>query len=170
MENYFELFGIPVQLQVDTNALRPTFFALSRKFHPDFFVGRSSGEQQEALEKTALLNKAWKTFQQPDELIRYVLEIHGYWQAGEKYELSPDFLMEVMEINEAMMDRQDEDAKNLVEKLTSLQTSIQEPVKNTLREEIFTPSDEKLSLLKEYYYREKYLQRLREQLPAITKQ
>ena len=164
MENYFELFGIPVQLQVDTNALRPTFFALSRKFHPDFFVGRSSGEQQEALEKTALLNKAWKTFQQPDELIRYVLEIHGYWQAGEKYELSPDFLMEVMEINEAMMESFTTEKKSLPNRRNALLQEMSVLVSSFFQENPFYPTPEKLAALKEYYYRKKYFDRMGQSL------
>ena len=164
MENYFELFGIPVQLQVDTNALRPTFFALSRKFHPDFFVGRSSGEQQEALEKTALLNKAWKTFQQPDELIRYVLEIHGCWQPGEKYELSPDFLMEVMEINEAMMESFTTEKISLPNRRNALLQEMSERVSSFFQENPFYPTPEKLAALKEYYYRKKYLDRMGQSL------
>ena len=51
MENYFELFGIPVQLQVDTNALRPTFFALSRKFHPDFLSAARPGSNRKHWKK-----------------------------------------------------------------------------------------------------------------------
>ncbi len=160
MENYFDLFGIPVQLRVDLNQLRPTFFVLSRKFHPDFFVSRSPEEQQEALDKTALLNKAWKTFQQPDELIRYVLEIHGYWQAGEKYELSPDFLMEVMEINEAMMEPATADTKSLSDHTHALLKEMSGPVSGILQENPFYPTPEKLAALKEYYYRKKYLDRI----------
>lgn len=160
MENYFELFGIPVQLQVDINKLRPNFFALSRKFHPDFFVGRSPEEQQEALEKTAQLNKAWKTFQQPDELIRYVLEIHNHWQAGEKYELSPDFLMQVMELNEAMMEGEDGVTASLQATLTALQTQMAKPIEKYLSECPFQSTPEKLANLKEYYYRKKYLDRI----------
>ncbi|MBM3432991.1 MAG: hypothetical protein FJX92_08355 [Bacteroidetes bacterium] len=160
MENYFELFGIPVQLQVDINQLRPSFFALSRKFHPDFFIGRSPEEQQSALEKTALLNKAWRTFQQPDELIRYVLEINGYWQAGEKYELGPNFLMEVMELNEALMVQEENDAPAIKEQVGSLQTQILEKVTPFISEIPFQATAEKLAAMKEYYYRKKYLDRI----------
>ncbi|MFM7672899.1 MAG: Fe-S protein assembly co-chaperone HscB [Bacteroidota bacterium] len=163
MENYFELFDIPVQLQVDTRALRPTFFALSRQYHPDFFVNRPPEEQQAALEKTALINKAWKTFQQPDELLRYVLEINGAWTSGEKYELSPDFLMEVMEINEAMMDLEGDDKMKIQKQIETLQSGMQEPVADYFSEIPFVITPDKLALLKEYYYRKKYLDRITRQ-------
>ncbi len=167
MENYFELLGIPVQLRIEPSMIRTRFFELSRQFHPDFYVNRSPEEQQIALEKTAVLNKAWKTFLQPDELIRYVLEIHGHWQAGEKYELSPDFLMEMMDINEALMDAEGSAPANLNKQLSELQASIAKPVENILSETPFSPTEEKLITLKEYYYRGKYLQRIQDQLSGL---
>ncbi len=164
MENYFDLFDIPVQLRVDTTALRSKFFALSRQFHPDFFVNKSAEEQQMALEKTALLNKAWKTFQQPDELVRYVLEIQGAWTAGEKYELAPDFLMEVMEINEALMDLEEDNKEPLRRQVESLQRGMLEPVAPYFTESPFAATAQKLAQLKEYYYQKKYLDRITEGL------
>jgi molecular chaperone HscB len=163
MENYFDLFEIPIHLNVDTQALRPKFFALSRASHPDFFVTKSDEQQQAALEKTALLNKAWKIFQQPDETLRYVLEIHQAWVPGEKYELSPDFLMEVMELNEAMMES--DEPEQLRNRVDTLRSELETPVSSYLSENPFIPTPEKLSILKEFYYRKKYLERMMEQLP-----
>ena len=60
---YFELFEIPVQLKVNTALLSKKFFELSKKFHPDYFAVENEALQTEALEKSALLNEAWKTFQ-----------------------------------------------------------------------------------------------------------
>ena len=160
MENYFDLFEVPMQLKVDPNTIRPRFFALSRTYHPDFFVNRPIEEQQEALERTAQLNKAWKIFQQPDELIRYVLELQGAWIPGEKYELSPDFLMEVMEINEAMMDIEPGKEGALQQQVARLKEEMTATVAEYLSERPFTPTPEKLSTLKEYYYRKKYLDRI----------
>lgn len=160
MDNFFDLFEIPMQLKVDSASIRPRFFALSRQFHPDFFVNRPAEEQQTALEKTSQLNKAWKTFQQPDELLRYVLEINGAWTNGEKYELSPDFLMEVMEINEAMMDLEEGNKETIQGQVSGLQLSMFEPVAAYFSEQPFVPTPEKLADLKEYYYRKKYLDRI----------
>ena len=38
--NYFEVFGLPRKLGVDTAALQKQFYELSRKWHPDFQQGR----------------------------------------------------------------------------------------------------------------------------------
>ena len=84
--NYFELFDIPVQLKVNSASLSKKFFELSRKYHPDYFVStREMRQQAESLEISALLNKAWKTFQNRDETIKYVLQLKGLLEEEEKY-------------------------------------------------------------------------------------
>lgn len=167
---YFDLFGIPVQLRVDAKSLTPRFFELSKQFHPDFFVNQDSVAQQEALDQSSLLNKAWKTFQQPDETIRYVLMEKGLMQEEEKYELPPDFLMEVMDINEQLMDQEEEGVKARVEAaVKQLENEIYEPVKKVVegyREGI--TSEEELLQVKAYYYKKKYLDRIRRQLAGMA--
>src|SRR5690242_5598536 len=126
MMNYFELFEIPVQLQVDKNRLPGKFFELSRKYHPDFFVNSSEEEKAGALERSAQLNKAYRTFQHTDDTIKYVLQLKGLLQEEEKYELPPAFLMEVLEINEQLMDAaEDPELKgNLQGTIARLQSEI----------------------------------------------
>lgn len=163
---YFELFEIPVQLQVDKSTLPKKYFELSRKFHPDFYVNSSPEEQADALEKSALLNKAFRTLQQPDETIRYVLELKGMLEEEEKYELPPSFLMEMMDINEALMEAEDPMAKENVETLINqLETAIAAPVQPILeayKDEQTT--GEELKKVKEYYFKKKYIGRIRQQL------
>lgn len=168
--NYFELFEIPVQLKVNATALSGKFFELSRKYHPDYFANDSEAAKSEALEKSALLNKAWKTFQHPDETIKYVLQLKGLLEEEEKYELPPDFLMEVLEINEQIMDAgNDPDLKSKLEAVTKkLHSEIYEPVKETIeyyKEGITT--EKELLQVKEYYYKKKYLQRINHQLAGM---
>jgi molecular chaperone HscB len=168
--NYFELFEIPIQLKVDPAAIQQKFYALSRKYHPDFFSQAGEASQAESLEKTALLNKAWKTFQQPDETIKYVLQLKGLLQDEEKYELAPAFLMEVMDINEEMMDIEDNPGHfpGLEKRVNELQTSIYEPVQQIVehyKESIVT--EKELLQVKEYYFFKKYLRRILDKMPAM---
>lgn len=161
--NYFELFEIPVQLQVDKSVLPRKYFELSRRYHPDFFVNGTGEEQTLALERSALLNKAFQTFQHPDETIRYVLSLKGLLEDEEKYTLPPDFLMEVMEINEAMMDFEGENS-SLTASIARLETEIYTPVKAIIaqyQDETATEAD--LLAVKEYYFKKKYIDRIRKQ-------
>lgn len=168
--NYFELFDIPVQLKVDKSTLPVKYFELSRKYHPDFFINAPEAEQAEALEKSALLNKAFKTFQNPDATIKYVLQLKGLLEEEEKYELPADFLMEVMEINEALMDADEPGGDNALKlRIEELQSEIYEPVKEIVESYQEGVSTEKeLLQVKEYYYKKKYLERIREQLNGMA--
>ena len=169
--NYFEIFGLPVQLKVDNTELPKKFFELSRKFHPDFYATSTPSEQQTALEITASLNKAFKTFQNPDDTIKYVLQLKGLLEEEEKYQLSPDFLMEVLEINEKLMDAGDDPALklNLQSAIDNLQSDIYVPVKEIIENYADGVTSEKeLLQVKEYYYKKKYLHRIQQQLNGMS--
>ena len=169
--NYFEIFGLPVQLKVDKNELPKKFFELSRKFHPDFYANSTPSEQQRALEITANLNKAFKTFQHPDETIKYVLQLKGLLEEEEKYQLPPDFLMEVLDINEQLMDAGDDGEIKLNLQLTidNLESTIYAPVKEIIEHyQEGTTRENELLQVKEYYYKKKYLHRIQQQLKWMS--
>ena len=169
--NYFEIFGIPIQLKVDKNELPKKFFELSRKFHPDFYANTTPSEQNRALEITANLNKAFKTFQSPEDTIKYVLQLKDLIEEEEKYQLPPDFLMEVLEINEKLMDAEDDPALklSLQSAIDNLQAEIYEPVKDTMEHyEDGVTTEKELLQVKEYYYKKKYLHRIQQQLNGMS--
>ena len=171
--NYFELFEIPVQLVVDSSSLQKKFIELSRKYHPDYFATQSSEKQAEVLEISASLNKAWKTFQNPDETIKYVLRSKGLLEEEEKFQLPPGFLMEMMEINEqlaeAKMDGEPTTITGLQSTLNNLQNEIYEPVKEIVEHyQEGVTTEKELLQIKEYYFKKKYLTRIRQQLAGKT--
>jgi molecular chaperone HscB len=163
--NYFELFEIPITLHPDISELKPKFYALSRKYHPDFYAQENEFDQAESLELSSQVNKAFKVFQNRDETIKYVLQLKGLLEEEEKYTLPPDFLMEMMNLNEQMMDAKIESDTSLVEKtktsIANIQEEIYEPVKHIVEgyEEGKTTEAELLEV-KEYYYKKKYLNRI----------
>lgn len=156
--NYFELFEIPVSLQVDKNLLSKKYVALQKKYHPDFFTRETEYEQADALEKSSQINKALKIFKNSDETIKYVLQLKGLLEEEEKYQLPPDFLMAVMELNEEL-------SAGSAAQISHLETEIYEPVKGII-EHFNNDSATTAELLKvkEYYYKKKYLQRILDRL------
>ena len=162
--NYFELFGLPIGFQVDTKQLRAAFMDIQRASHPDKFTQANELEQEEALEKSAIANKAFTLLQSPAAILPYVLEIKGFLEAEEKYALSPDFLMEMMELNEAWMDADDEAAKqDVLTKVKTIENEIFSPIKTYLEtSSVDTISQEGMLQIKEYYYKKKYLDRILE--------
>lgn len=168
--NYFELFEIPVQLKVNAASLSKKFFELSRKYHPDYHAQSDGGLQAEALERSAMLNKAWKTFQDTDATINYVLRLKGLLEEEEKYGLPADFLMEVMELNERLMEQsvggsQQSAVDGVREDVLRIEKEIYEPVKEIVEHyEEGVTSEKELLQVKDYYYKKKYLDRIGRQL------
>lgn len=162
---YFELFEIPFSLLVDVQQLSKKYFELSRKYHPDFHTHADDASQERALEMTSLLNKAWKTFKDPQATLRYALTLKGLLDGEEKHQLSPDFLMEMMDINEQLSEEEASSYPSIIEALGKMEQAIYEPVKTTLEHyNENTTSQEQLLEVKEYYFRKKYLDRIRQRL------
>lgn len=163
--DYFELFGIKITFIPSQQQLKQKFYELSRKYHPDFFTRENNDEQTNALEASAQVNKAYKIFQNRDETIKYVLELKGLLEEEEKYQLPPDFLMEMLELNEeiadAKMEENHEKLLKLKKELATIEESIYEPVQLIVEgyEEGAALTDNLLKV-KEYYFKKKYLNRI----------
>jgi molecular chaperone HscB len=159
---HFELFNLPITLKVDTSGLSKKYFELQRKYHPDRFGQSSETEQEEALQVSAQINKAFKTLKDPDETIKYVLQLKGLLEEEEKYQLSPDFLMEVMELNEEL----EEGMTNAVQaKIDQLKKDIYATVETIITNyQEGTSTEKELLQVKEYYFKKKYLDRMVENL------
>jgi len=160
--NYFELFGLPIGFQVDTKQLRAAFMEIQRASHPDKFTQANEFEQEEALEKSAIANKAFTLLQNPAAILPYVLEVKGFLEKEEKYALSPDFLMEMMELNEAWMDADTQPEKDYVlAQVNTIKNEISTPIQSLLEaDSVDTISQEGMLQIKEYYYKKKYLDRI----------
>ncbi|MBA2250336.1 MAG: Fe-S protein assembly co-chaperone HscB [Chitinophagaceae bacterium] len=166
--NYFELFDIPETLHVDKNELSQKYFALQKKYHPDFFSNASEDEQAEVLEKSSLINKGYKIFLDGDETIKYVLEIKGLMEQEEKYDLPPDFLIEMMELNESLADIDDSSLEEAETNISQLEKHLYDKVQNIIEDYNETnTTNEQLLQVKDYYYKKKYLKRILERLDGI---
>lgn len=155
---HFELFNLPITLSVDTSGLSKKYFELQRKYHPDRFVQASDEEKEETLQLSAQVNKAFKMLKDPDETIKYVLQLKELLEDEEKYQLSPDFLMEVMELNELLEEGLTD---SLQTNIDQLKQTIYEPVEAIIKnyQEGITTEKELLQV-KEYYFKKKYLDRM----------
>lgn len=165
--NYFELYGMPVSFQADESEIKKKYFELSKKFHPDFYASQSAEKQQEMLEMSTLNTRAFQNLSDFDRRMKYILEQKKLIFEGERYVLSPDFLMEMMEINEELEELkiENEEAKTKKSglKISDLLYRLQDEMKKILdnyNDATTTESD--LNKIKDYYYKKKYLLRLKE--------
>jgi molecular chaperone HscB len=74
---YFEIFSLPAHLVIDLPALEKSFYALSRKLHPDRFAARPAAEQEAALAESSRLNDAYRTLKDPIARTEYLLKLEG---------------------------------------------------------------------------------------------
>ena len=160
--NFFELFGLPIGIQVEASKLRVAFMDIQRASHPDKFTQESPEVQEEALERSAIANKGFTLLNNKELVLPYVLEIMGCIEPDEKYNLSADFLMEMMELNEGWMDADSPEQKQQVlSQINTLQNDILSPIKAYLEHVEVNSIPEKAMLqIKEYYYKKKYLDRI----------
>jgi molecular chaperone HscB len=95
--DYFSFFHLPRKLRIDEAELEKSFYALSRQFHPDYFMSASAEERQASIECSSMLNDAYRTLRHPVGRAKYLLTLEGYKEAEKK--APPDLLEEVFELN-----------------------------------------------------------------------
>jgi len=159
--NYFELFGFEVSPRINAAQLSRKYILLQRDSHPDFFTRETGDEQEEALDKSADINKAYKIFSNSDETLAYFLQVKGILVSGEKFELPSGFLMEMMELNERISEAPEEGKRAAAELAEGLEAEEEE---NILLLRGDADNRSALNRLKSLYYRKKYLNRILDRL------
>ncbi|MEX0333743.1 co-chaperone HscB [Vibrio tubiashii] len=103
--NYFELFGLPSQFNLDGSLLSSQFRELQKQFHPDNFATASERDRLMAVQKAAEINDAYQVLKNPISRAEYILSENGVEIRGEQQTMQdPMFLMEQMELREELED------------------------------------------------------------------
>lgn len=169
---YFELYGIPASFQPDTGLIRKKYLELGREFHPDFYTLETPEKQKEMLALAELNNRAFRTLSDFDLRMKYILMEKGYVEEEEKYALPQVFLMEMMELNEMVEGLPDTDAQSkedVMQRIDALENAMYEEVRPLLEgysEE--NTGGEVYNAIKDYYYKRKYLLRMRSQMDKFA--
>ena len=173
--NYFEFFDIPVSYQVDLQLLRNRYFENSRKYHPDFFTLDDPVRQTEMLQLAAFNNKAYKVLLDPDQRLKYLLDLHEILTEEGKNEVPHDFLAAMMDYNESLVELEIEPSpdkeKELHDDLVTLQNNLDQSVAHILSSrETMSWSDSDWSVLRDYYLKKRYLRRFGANLRELRQQ
>lgn len=109
--NHFELFGLPVQFQVDGSLLSSQFLELQKRFHPDNFATHSERDRLLAVQKAAQINDAYDVLKRPISRAEYLLAHYGVDIRAEQQTMQdPMFLMQQMELREELEEIAESDA------------------------------------------------------------
>lgn len=172
--NYFELYSLPISFHPDQQLVKQQFYALSKKYHPDFYINESAEKQEEVLELSTLNNKAFQVLKNQQKVLQYVLELKGVISEGENYALPQSFLMDMMDVNEAIMDVQfdpDPEKQKLIQaNLAEIEEALHHDLEsNTKAFDQLNESEQQIHLqkIKDIYYRNKYIQRIKDSLAKL---
>jgi len=101
--NYFAMFGLPLQLNLDVPALEKQFYRYSRKLHPDVHARAPQQQQEWSLAQASLLNDAYRTLKNPLDRTKYLLRLEGVQFEEDRgpnpSKVPADLLEEVFELN-----------------------------------------------------------------------
>lgn len=101
--NFFQLFDLDVEFDIDLNELSTIYQTLQKTAHPDRFAHASSQEQLLAAKKSTLINDAYQALKNPLQRAQYILELRGVETPSEQASFGDvSFLMRQMELREML--------------------------------------------------------------------
>jgi molecular chaperone HscB len=166
MGNPFEFFDLVPSLALDAKILRTKFLEIQRNSHPDF--GDENNNDSE------LANTYFEVLKSPEKRVQVLLEQYANTSLNNNL-LPPDFLMDMMELNDIIDDSKggDEMAKQQADNQLN---GIKSELENQMNEFIHLWENEKVSIhtisdwieLTTWYQKMKYWSRLRKNLDGIN--
>ena len=164
--NFFELFQIEPKIDVDQTVLRKKYLDLNRALHPDV-------NEIPADDAIAMVNKAYTALKSRSSAIAHLFEIFGIDPSQGK--LPPNFLMEMMMLNEQLEDSNKREAT--LKAIQDLEESIQEEEDKLVqafdgvtstKETLEVDKTEKLKELATVINKKQYLLRIKDNLNSFA--
>ena len=171
--NYFEFYEIPVSFSPDLGQVKRRYYSNSKHYHPDFFTKDTADKQDEILHLSSMNNEAYKVLSNEDLRMKYILEQQGILTEENKNEIPQEFLMEMMEFNEKLMELEfdfDPELLNSTRKeLQIIENQLRSEVNHILKKKTLEETAEaELFEVKNYYLKKRYLLRISEKLATFA--
>lgn len=101
MYNYFQLFGLPEQFNIDNTLLEQKYRTLAAQFHPDRHASSSIFDQKQSVMMSSTINEAYRILKSPLDRAAYLLKkqnVHA--DSPEHTHFPTEFLMQQMQWRE----------------------------------------------------------------------
>ena len=113
--DYFEFMQIPRKYKINHGELKRIFRKEQAKYHPDLFMNRDVEDRKESELISSKLNKAYQTLRDPLSRAKHLLKLNGV-EISEDFKIQdPEFLMNVMELQERIVEANEGELKALFE-------------------------------------------------------
>lgn len=165
--NYFDFYDLPVALELDLAALKKLYFNKSRLYHPDHHEGSSADVKAEMEGMSATNSRAYEVLGDFDQRLKHVVEILSGGNI-ELPQLSPMFLMEMMEINESVEGMGESQKEQLRADIMERDKKSWVALGDLVDRDLTTVSEDEIKQIKAYYFERKYLLRILENLDNLA--
>jgi molecular chaperone HscB len=174
MDNYFDFYKIEELFYIDEANLKQLYLRFSKQYHPDFFADNEQ-EYDKALHISSQNNIAFKKLKKFESRVHHILELSKVLKPSEN-SLPSSFLMEMMDINEAVMELKMQPSESESDKLNNEVDTMHIALSNEL-EELTKQADsctdssnrnELLLAIKDIYLKMKYVLRIKESLNTFA--
>ncbi len=175
MPNYFAFYDLPETFVLDDAALKRLYYAKSRETHPDFHATSSPENQAEMLRQATRNTDAYRTLADADQRMAYILRQHGLLDETKQAQLPPDFLMDMMDLNEQLMDLETSPDPAAVARVAAEAQAVADTldagIAPLLTGYAELPADHRPAALQQvltYYLKKRYLLRIRQQVATFA--
>lgn len=121
--NHFELFNLPVALDIDQAILKNNFLKLQQQYHPD-----KAADKDQALIKSSEINQAYKILSQVDSRAAYLLALKKQDYHLDQSIHDFEFLQSALDIREQL------DEATSTDQLRTLKQEVNQWVEGLVRE------------------------------------
>lgn len=146
MNNYFQIFNITPNLDLNFNDLEEKYLELQLQFHPDLFINQSQDQKEKAKILSSNINNAYEILKDPLKRAIHFLEINNIFIDS----IKPDniLLIEIMEIKETL-EESDENEANLIKKnLEERKKDLYKEIISLTNKNLITEASKKIILFK----------------------
>ena len=147
--NHFELFNLPVALDIDLANLKSSFLSLQQQYHPD-----KATDKDQALIKSSEINQAFKVLSNVDSRAAYLLSLQKQDYNLDQSINDFEFLQSALEIREQL-----DEATNS-EHLSTLKQEVLQWIDGLIREFKIDYADEDWSEARDTVRKLRFFQRV----------
>lgn len=170
--NYFQLFDLPEQFELDLTELGSRYLALQKRFHPDNFAAGSERDRLLSVQQTANINDAYHSLKQPLLRAEHLLALRGLKISNEQRSFTePAFLMQQMELREQLAEvREQADPEQAIADIELHLLKQRKLLQNALNQALAARTTEQDQLAAELVRKLKFFYKLQQELELIEQQ